>query len=148
MPTLTPGRRRRGSTAVETALVMTLLTSFVFGVFEYCRFLMDWNLLNNAAREGCRYALANNTSTTVSADVTAKVTAYLAGESSSYSGLTVTVTGTSGGVSTAVNNLAAGDLITVKVTGVYKFMNIIPLIKMPTSLSVTSSVTMGCEGAT
>ena len=38
---------------------------FVLGVFEYSRLLMDWNLLNNAAREGCRYALANNTSTTI-----------------------------------------------------------------------------------
>ena len=33
----------------------------VLRVFEYSRLLMDWNLLNNAAREGCRYALANNT---------------------------------------------------------------------------------------
>ena len=41
----------------------------IFGVFEYGRLFMDWNLLNNAAREGCRYALANNTSTTISTDV-------------------------------------------------------------------------------
>ena len=43
---------------------------FIMGVFEYGRLLMDWNVLNNAAREGCRYALANNTSTTISTDVT------------------------------------------------------------------------------
>ena len=45
------------------------MTMFIFGVFEYGRLLMDWNVLNNAAREGCRYALVNNTSTTISTDV-------------------------------------------------------------------------------
>ena len=50
-------------------MVIISMTSFVFGVFEYARLFMDWNLLNNAAREGCRYALANNTSTTISTDV-------------------------------------------------------------------------------
>ena len=51
---------------------------FIIGVFEYGRLLMDWNVLNNAAREGCRYALANNTSTTISTDVTTLVTTYMA----------------------------------------------------------------------
>ena len=42
---------------------------FIFGICEYARFLMDRDLLNNAAREGCRYALANNTSTTIGTDI-------------------------------------------------------------------------------
>ena len=57
--------RRRGAVLVETSVIIGLVTMIVFGVFEYSRLLMDWNLLNNAAREGCRYALANNTSTTI-----------------------------------------------------------------------------------
>ena len=134
--------------AVETAVVIDLVTMFIFGVFEYCRLLMDWNLLNNAAREGCRYALANNTSTTISTDVQTIVTTYMAGETTNFSNFTVTVTGTHQGVSTAVNNLAPGDLITVTVSGTYKFMNIIPLIHMPTSFIITSGVTMVCEGGT
>ena len=141
-------RRRRGVAAVETALVMVLMTSFVFGIFEYCRLLMDMNLLNNAAREGCRYALANNTNTTIGTAVQTIVTGYMGGETASFTGLTVTVSGTHNGVSTAVNNLAAGDLITVTVSGTYKFMNIIPMVKMPTTLPITSAVTMGCEGGT
>ena len=56
------GESTRGAAAVETAMVMIRMLMFVFGIFEYGRLLMDWNLLNNAAREGCRYALANNTS--------------------------------------------------------------------------------------
>jgi Flp pilus assembly protein TadG len=139
-------RRRRGGALVEVAMVMVLMTSMVFGIFEYCRLLMDWNLLNNSAREGCRYALANNTRTTITTDVQTIATNYMAGESASYTNFTVTVTGTHGGVNTAVNNLVAGDFITVTVAGKYKFMNIIPMISMPTSLTITSSVTMGCEG--
>jgi len=138
--------RRRGSVAVETALVLILTTSMVFGVFEFSRLLMDWNLLNNAAREGCRYAIANNTSATISTDVQTIVATFMAGRSTSFSSFTVTVSGTHLGVSTAVNSLVAGDMLTVTVSGTYKFMNIIPVVKMPTTFTITSAVIMGCEG--
>lgn len=140
--------RNRGAIAVETALVMILFTSMVFGIFEFCRLFLDWNLLNNAAREGCRYALVNNTSSTIASDVTATVNQYMGAEGANFSNFTVTVSGTHNGVATTVNNLAAGDMITVTVSGTYRFMNIIPLIKMPTTLTITSAVTMGCEGGT
>jgi len=142
------GRKRRwGAAAVETALIMIPLMMFIFGIFEYGRFLMDWNLLNNAAREGCRYALVNNTSTSVNTDVQNVVTKFMAGRSSSYDNLTITVSGTHSGVSTAVNNLVPGDMIVVTVTGQYRFLNVIPLCPMPT-MTLTSSVTMVCEGGT
>jgi hypothetical protein len=60
----------------------------------------------------------------------------------------VTVSGTHQGTSTPVNNLAPGDLITVTVTGNYKFLNIVPLVPMPTSINVTTAPTMVCEGGT
>ena len=62
--------RRRGAVLVETSVIIGLVTMIVFGVFEHSRLFMDWNLLNNAAREGCRYALANNTNTSISTSVT------------------------------------------------------------------------------
>ncbi len=71
--------RRSGAVAVETALILSMTILILFGTFEYGRLLMDWNVLNNAAREGCRYALVNNTSTTVNADVTSVVTGYMGG---------------------------------------------------------------------
>jgi Flp pilus assembly protein TadG len=61
--------KRRGATIVETALVMIPLTMFIFGIFEYGSLLMNMNLVNNASREGCRYALVNNTSSTIATDV-------------------------------------------------------------------------------
>ncbi len=140
--------KTRGAVAVETALVMILFTSMVFGTFEFCRLFMDWNLLNNAAREGCRYALVNNTSSTISSDVSTTVNNFMAGENTNFTNFTVTVSGIHNGAGTAVNNLSAGDLITVTVSGTYRFMNIIPLITMPTTLTLTTAVTMGCEGGT
>ncbi len=128
-------------------MVMIPLIMFLMGVFEYGRFLMDLNLLNNAAREGCRYALVNNTSAAINTSVQGIVTGFLGQETASFSNLTVTVTGTHLGVATPVNNLTAGDYITVTVSGQYRFMNVIPLVPMP-PVTLTSAVTMVCEGAT
>ncbi len=139
-------RRRRGAVALETGMVLIPLLSLIFGIFEFSRLLMDWNLLNNAAREGCRYAVVNNTSTTISTGVQTTVTSFMAGQTVAFTNFTVSVTGTHQGVSTPVNNLTAGDMVTVTVSGTYKFMNIIPLVKLPTTFSITSSVIMGCEG--
>jgi|SRR5271157_623996 len=143
------GGRRWGAVLVETSVIIGLVAMIVLGVFEYARLLMDWNLLNNAAREGCRYALANNTSTTISTDVQNIVTTYMAGETKNFSNFPPpSVSGTHLGVSTPVNSLVPGDPITVTVSGTYKFMNIVPFIHMPPSLVITSGVTMLCEGGT
>lgn len=141
-------RRRTGAVALETGLVLIWFLTFIFAIFEYSRFVMDRGLLNNAAREGCRYALANNTSSTLSADVTTLVTNYMSGQQSNFTGFSVSVSGTSSGTLTTVSNLEPGDMVTVTVSGTYKFMNIIPLVSLPTSLSVSSAVTMVCEGGT
>lgn len=148
-----PRQRRRGATAVETALVILPLLMLVFGIFEYGRLFMDWNVLNNAAREGCRFALANNQDATISTEVQTIVTNYMAGRNTSFSGFTVSVSGvhTVNGTSTnysgnGVTNLAPGDTITVTVSGSYKLLNIIPLVSMPNAFSISSSVTMICEG--
>ena len=122
---------------------MIPLVMMIFGIYEYGRLLMCWNLLNNAAREGCRYALVNNTNTTINTDVTNLVTSYMGIEASSFKNFTVTVSGSHNGASSTVNNLVAGDLISVTVSGKYTFMNIIPFITMPT-ITITSTVTMHC----
>jgi len=140
--------RKWGAVLLETSVIIGLVAMLVLGVFEYSRLLMDWNLVNNAAREGCRYALANNTSTTISTDVNNIVTTYMAGETKDFSNWSVNVSGTHLGVSTPVNNLQPGDPIKVTVSGTYKFMNIVPFIHMPTSFVITSGVTMLCEGGT
>jgi Flp pilus assembly protein TadG len=52
-------RRRRGLTVVESALVLSVFMLLLFGMFEYCRFLMVLHVTENAAREGARYAVVN-----------------------------------------------------------------------------------------
>ena len=140
--------RRTGAVALETAVVMLWMATFVFAIFEYGRLMMDWSLLNNAAREGCRYALVNNTSPTIADDVKTLVTSYMATESTNFTSFAVTITGTHNGVATTANNLVAGDPLFVTASGVYKFLNIIPLFKMPTTFTISGSCMMICEGTT
>jgi len=145
------GEKRRGLTLVETAFVMIPLTMLFFGIFVYGQLLMDWNLLINAAEEGCRFALANNTDTTLTTDVQNVVTSYLAGTSNSLGSVTVTVSGTHQGSTyqgNQVNNLSPGDPITVTVTTTYQFPKVIPLVSMPSSMPLSSSATLICEGGT
>lgn len=54
-----PSNRRRGSTLVESALVIAVFLLVLFGIFEYCRFLMVLHVTNNAARDAARYASVN-----------------------------------------------------------------------------------------
>lgn len=84
----TTARRRRrlrsGATLVETALVLALLLLFLFGIFEYARYLLVNQLLSNAARDGVRYAAANvdksGTFVTVDESGLTNITDYVKGE--------------------------------------------------------------------
>lgn len=58
-PPAGPQPRRGGTTMPETALVLTAFLMFLFGVFEYSRFLMLLHVGTNAARAGARYASVN-----------------------------------------------------------------------------------------
>jgi Flp pilus assembly protein TadG len=51
--------RRRGATAVETAVVISVALLFVFGILEYARLLYFYHVADNAAREGARYAIVH-----------------------------------------------------------------------------------------
>jgi Flp pilus assembly protein TadG len=44
---------------VEMALVVSVCLMFLFGIFEYGRYLMTLQTLTNAAREGARWASVN-----------------------------------------------------------------------------------------
>src|SRR5687768_11098849 len=52
-------RARRGATLVEVALTLGLFCLFMFGVFEYGRYLLVLQIATNAARDGARYASVN-----------------------------------------------------------------------------------------
>src|SRR5204862_7766525 len=78
---------RRGAATVEMALVLPIVLLFLFGIFEYGRYFMTVQLMNNAAREGARYAITHLQPVTIGAttygnatsDVTNVVTNVTAG---------------------------------------------------------------------
>jgi Flp pilus assembly protein TadG len=69
-----PGARRRGVAAVEFAVLLPLLCSLLFGIWQFGRLVQVKQIISNAAREGGRYA-ATNIATT--AQVQAHIIQYL-----------------------------------------------------------------------
>jgi len=84
--------RRGGATIVEAALVISILFLFMFGIFEYGRFLLVSQLMANAARDGARYAsvntdkAANFLTVDDAASGAVNITTYVRGESKGGAG--------------------------------------------------------------
>jgi Flp pilus assembly protein TadG len=82
----------RGSTVVESAIILLACFMFVFGIFEAGRFLNTRQVLTNAAREGARLAVAplSGTNTLPStSEIQDRVNQFLA--SANITGATTTV---------------------------------------------------------
>ena len=72
--------RRRGATIVEMAIVLSITFTLIFAIYDYCRYFMLSQLVNNAAREGARQAVAT-TNTQSTSTIQNTVITYLAGQS-------------------------------------------------------------------
>ncbi len=143
---------RRAASAVEFAFVASAFFLFLLGVFEYARFLFTQQLLNNAAREGARYAVVNN-ATATTAGVQTYVDQYLAGQGAtqlvSYSpssNITVYMADPTTGLDTGLSwqNATWGNGIGVSISGTYQ--PIVPgLLKLTGSVSLKATCTMTTE---
>lgn len=100
---------RRGTTMVESAIVIPVFLVFVIGLIQVPLVLMAVHQLNNAAREGCRTAVIEGKATS---DVTTSVNNSLSGGGITGQTVTVLVNGVAADASTAT----AGDEITVQVS--------------------------------
>jgi Flp pilus assembly protein TadG len=164
-------RRRSGAAAVEMAFSLLPLLIMMFGIFEFGRFVMDRQLMDNAVRAACRYALANNTQTSPNllsnsgawnTSVEGIVNQMLGGRQSDFvtpptiANGQITVTGLHYNTATQawdaisqanIATLAAGDRITVSVTASYKFI-LVPFLPVQSTVPINSQVTMLCEGGT
>ena len=69
-------RTRRGTASVELAVVLPLLVALLAGIWEVGRLVQVQQVLTNAAREGCRTAVLEGSTTT---DVNNTVSNYLTG---------------------------------------------------------------------
>jgi len=108
------------------ALLCVVFFMFMFGILEYARFIFIQNLLNNACREGARYAVVQTLNGTT-AGVQSYVDAYLAGQGSALNGysLSTSISVFQANTSTGANNSGGwtnagqGQAIGVTITGTY-----------------------------
>ncbi len=56
-------RRRSGNTILELAFTLVPIFAFLFAFVDYGLLLFRWATLQNAVREGCRYAITYQTQT-------------------------------------------------------------------------------------
>lgn len=105
-------RRRRGTSAVEFAVVGPIFLLMIMGVFEWGRCFMVQGLLGEAAREGCRKAVVEGTTTQQIKDA---ATTYLSNIGVSGDTASVIINDNVGNV-TEAQNVPAFTEITVKVS--------------------------------
>jgi Flp pilus assembly protein TadG len=63
-----PNQKRMGATAVELAAVIIVFCMLIFGMLEYCLIVFTQNVVENAAREGARFAVVNPNDATLVSD--------------------------------------------------------------------------------
>src|SRR5262245_22491279 len=145
MTMLQQGRsRRRGLTLVETAIVLSLVVMVIFSIYEYGRFVMARQVVQNAAREGARLAVVSTNSLTT-ADIQNRVSTYLVGQQLANTTIQVywadPATGNNLGEWT---DASFGQGIAVQVTGDYQ--PILPaLLFMPATIPVQVRAVMYSE---
>jgi Flp pilus assembly protein TadG len=145
--------RRRGAVLVEAALVLPVVLLLILGVMEYGRFLMTLHLFNNAAREGCRYAVTHTqpvvlggvTYGNATSDVTNVVTQMLAGQTLANQSIQVYGSDTLGNNTGTWNSVSAEQSVTVQITGNYQ-VTVPTLLGLSSTIPVNIKVAMRVEG--
>jgi|GraSoiStandDraft_27_1057306.scaffolds.fasta_scaffold262607_2 Flp pilus assembly protein TadG len=126
--------QRRGAAAVEFAIVAPLLVALVLGLIEFGRVLMVGQILTNAAREGCRTAVLEGSTTT---DVNTTVSNYLTG--SGISGAPAPT------VSPDPSSAAPGSSITVTVSVPFNNVSWLPVPLFMGGKTLSATVIMRKE---
>lgn len=162
--------RRRGATIVESTLILGVFLMLLFGIFEYCRFLLVLHVTTNAARDGARYASVNvgrpsnfdtvdytDASGNVFPSITKYTTDRMGSVQKNINGYTVAVfpcdmtalnqtppvvQPKSGAV---WNDAQFGEKIAVKITGTYKPITPV-LLMMPSQIDIKVAAVMNSEG--
>ena len=130
---------RRGATVVELAAVILIFCMLLFGILEYCLILYTYDVMQNAAREGARYAVINGEDASLVADTQTYVQSLMAGRDTANSNYACNVfLSNSSGASINTTNPVAnattaqfGQFICVQVSLTYK--PITPALFLPSS---------------
>jgi Flp pilus assembly protein TadG len=147
---------RRGVALVETALVLVAAFIVTFAIYDYGRYFMLSQLVNNAAREGARQAVVN-TNTQNTAMIQNTVVQYLAGQTftdsagNAFSAADVVVTqvNPATGLPTSPDSnwydASFGSTIKVQVNA--KFTSLFPTFGfMPKTVNLQGTAVMSSEG--
>jgi len=139
------------ATLVESAFVISILLLFVFGIFEYGRFVMTKQLLDNAAREGARWAAVHTYDGTTAqvqniADQKLSMGRQQLVGYVKTTNITVFAADSAGNPITgkAWTDTAFGENIGVKITGTYK-PSLPNFLHMNSSFTITSKSCMASE---
>jgi Flp pilus assembly protein TadG len=135
---------RRGTAAVEAALVLPMTLLFMFGIIEYGRYVMTLQIVTSAARAGARYALSHVqpvvlngvTYGNATTDVQNVVNTYLAGQSLSSQSIQVFESSTTGSNIGTWTSASAGQSICVQITGNY-ILILAKYLYLPSSIPVS-----------
>jgi Flp pilus assembly protein TadG len=144
-------RNERGATIVEAALVLPILLMFLISILEFGRAYNEYQVLTNAAREACRYAVAptagNNGTLPGTAAVQQVATDWLNSAGISASTAPTVSTAACGTFTNPITgNAQPLNCTTVKVTVPYSFL--VPQLLFGNngpSISMTSTSTMRQE---
>jgi Flp pilus assembly protein TadG len=130
---------------VETAFVIAIALLFLFGIFEYGRFLYVRHVLTNAAREGARFAVVHTYDKTTT-DIQNHVIDWLAGQGFQLAGLTIEVfeSDASGNSVGPWTSAAFGEGIGVRISGTYS--PVLPsFLFMSSTIAVNTQCIMNSE---
>ncbi len=145
-------RRRLGAAAVEAALVLPVVITFLFGILEYGRYVMMLQVVTNAAREGARYAVEHTNPVTLNgvtygnatSDVTTAVTKAMGGQSLSGQTVQVYTADSLGNNLGTWTNAQPGESVCVKITGNYPVV-LAKMLFLNSTIPVTAQSVMRSE---
>jgi len=142
MARLRSKQSRRGIALIETAIVLPLLLTIVFGVIEYGWIFTKSGQVINIARHGVRIGVRPDATDAHVADACVAMLTAGGMQNTAY---TVQILD-SAGVATTVGALEPGQSLTVTVTVPYASLALVgfPLVPVPEELS--AAVTMVKEG--
>jgi Flp pilus assembly protein TadG len=129
---------RRGTTAVEAAIVFPLLLLVTLGAIQYGWLFLKAQQITNAARAGARIAILPDV--TVIGDVEPAISSLMTAAGMGASGYTVTVTPGNPA------SLGPGQAVTVRITVPGANIDIMGTGLLPTPANLTAAVTMAKEG--
>jgi Flp pilus assembly protein TadG len=142
------GSKTRGQALVEFALILPWLLLLFFGIIEFGRLILAYEELNNAAREGARYAIVHGSDSTcpsgpmpggvTSASPCADPAGLAVEQTVVRSGVSLTLTTSQVTVEWPDLDNARGQRVTVVAD--YTFSTIIPLPLPPIGMTGRSTL--------